>query len=66
MSIGSMSGVQAATLALISPFVSASASGSGGSGDIGLIANVEAAAGGVSAALQSISSALGSVIDVTA
>ena len=66
MSIGSISGVQAAALALLTPSGSASVGTSGSSGDIGLIANVEAASSGVSAAIQSISSALGSVIDVTA
>ncbi len=36
------------------------------SGESGLIANVEAASGGVSAALQALSSTLGSIIDTTA
>jgi hypothetical protein len=75
MSISSISAGQGAALAaLISAPGSAAAGNSAaaltslaaGSGDGGLIANVEAASSGVSAALQDLSSTLGSVIDTTA
>jgi len=74
MSIGSIGGSPAAVSALVSPAgqtsagnaLAALASVSPGSADAGLIASVDVASSGVSAALQSLGSALGSIINITA
>jgi hypothetical protein len=66
-----ISGISGGTATIVSPLltgttVGASTSPAPGSSANGLIANVEAAASGVSAALESVSSALGTLIDTTA
>jgi hypothetical protein len=67
----SINGISGGTATIASPLltgttVGASTSPAPGSGAHGVIANVDAAASGVSAALASVSSALGTLINTTA
>jgi len=66
-----MNGISGGTATILSPLltgttVGASTSPAPGSSANGLIVNVEAAANGVSAALESVSGALGNIINTTA